>query len=314
MSRPLVRVAAGVLLAPDGRYLACQRPEGKIAAGKWEFPGGKIEAGESPEQALHRELREELGISVQVAQPLIRICHAYTDRDVQMWVYAVSAWQGRLHPHDGQNFGWFDLEGLGQLDLLGADGPILRALALPPCLPLSPETASLTELIRLGRAWAAQGWTLARLRLPTLGEADYGRLAEKLIAEAAVGWILDRSPDMSMELGAAGWHASAVRLRHLTERPVSSSTWFGASVHSKEAWLQARAVGADYALLSPVCPTLTHPDRQALGWKGFAEVVSAGNLPTYALGGLGSLQVGQAQLSWGQGVSGIRAFAEIPTE
>lgn len=309
MSRAQIKVAAGVLSDATGRYLAAQRPVGKIAAGKWEFPGGKIESGESPEQALHRELKEELGIEVCECRPLIRIRHAYTDRDVEMWVYLVTQWNGIIHPHDGQAFYWGGVSALRNLDLLGADGPILRALELPSLLPVTPPDSDGDQLHALARRWRAEGITLARLRLPSLNDAQYHQLAAPLIAESGVGWILDRCPKTTWALAAAGFHATAHSLQQFEQRPVPPTMFFGASCHDRASWSRARERGCDYAFLSPIQHTATHPQQTPLGWEKFAAIIAAGSLPTYALGGMVREDVTRAHSAWAQGISGIRLFA-----
>jgi 8-oxo-dGTP diphosphatase len=305
--RKRIRVAAGVLDRANGEYLAAQRPPGKIAAGKWEFPGGKLEQGESPLQALSRELREELDISVVAAQPLIRICHAYSDRDVEMWVYRVSRWRGALKAQDGQALCWGTLPQLWQLDWLGADGPVLQALALPSCLPITPEGISMPALLELRQSWLQRGWRLARLRLPALSAAQYHAWAQQLIAQGELGWILDRCPEQSMQLGAAGFHETSTSTH--AQRPVSTELLWGRSVHDRESWQSARVAGCDYVQLSPVQPTPTHPQQPALGWSAFSAITALGSLPTFALGGVGPAQLALSQAAWGQGVSGIRAFS-----
>ncbi len=309
MNRPQIRVAAGVLENDRGLFLAAQRPPGKIAAGKWEFPGGKIEAGETPEQALVRELGEELGIAVTTYQPLIRISHSYSDRDVHMWVYRVTRWEGKLQAHDGQAFCWGDVTQLRALDLLGADGPILQALELPSVLPLTPVSADLATVTDLAARWQSRGLTLARLRLPALDDLAYADVFAETQANSGLRWIADRSVQMALDLDAAGFHARADLAARLEQRPVPNSMLFGVSCHDQFSWERARALGADYALLSPVQATQSHPDSEAMGWSRFAEIVSAGSLPTYALGGMRPDDARLARGYWGQGVSGIQAFS-----
>src|ERR1019366_913509 len=102
----LVEVAAAVLQRPDGSFLQAQRPADKIWAGYWEFPGGKIEPGETPYHALVRELREELGITVTTAYPWVTRVFAYPHATVRLNFFRVTAWSGDLHPHEGQKFSW----------------------------------------------------------------------------------------------------------------------------------------------------------------------------------------------------------------
>ena len=100
-----LRVVAGIVWRED-RYLAVRRPEGKHMAGYWEFPGGKIEAGETPDQALARELREELGIRVAEFRPWRDVIHRYPDLHVHVFFYMVSAFHGEPHPRERQHMAW----------------------------------------------------------------------------------------------------------------------------------------------------------------------------------------------------------------
>lgn len=126
-----VIVAAAALIAPDNRVLVAQRPPGKSFAGQWEFPGGKLEPGETPEAALHRELHEELGIRVAPAdlEPLTTVCHPYPDFDLVMIVYACRFWTGTLHGREGQALLWADAATLAALPMPPADIPVVAALA-----------------------------------------------------------------------------------------------------------------------------------------------------------------------------------------
>jgi 8-oxo-dGTP diphosphatase len=105
---PLILVAAVLLIDSDNRVLLAQRPAGKAMAGLWEFPGGKLDAGETPEQALMRELREELGIETATTDfaPLTFASHAYADFHLLMPLYACRIWHGTPHPREGQNLVW----------------------------------------------------------------------------------------------------------------------------------------------------------------------------------------------------------------
>ena len=102
----IVEVAAAVLQRPDGSFLLAQRPADKIWAGYWEFPGGKIEPGETPYHALVRELREELGIEVETAYPWVTRIFTYPHATVRLNFFRVTQWSGELHPHEGQEFAW----------------------------------------------------------------------------------------------------------------------------------------------------------------------------------------------------------------
>ena len=104
--RKLVQVAVGVLLQPDGSFLLTSRPEGKVYAGYWEFPGGKLEQGESVEQALRRELREEIGVTIGPARAWRDTVVDYPHALVQLHFCKVTEWTSELHMHEGQQFSW----------------------------------------------------------------------------------------------------------------------------------------------------------------------------------------------------------------
>lgn len=127
-SQPLVRVAAGIIEDAQGRVLIARRPEAAHAGGYWEFPGGKIAAGETPAEGLVRELREELGIVVESASPVTRYRHTYPERVVELHVFRVARYAGEPAPLEGQPLRWVAIAELGSADLLPADRPIIEAL------------------------------------------------------------------------------------------------------------------------------------------------------------------------------------------
>jgi 8-oxo-dGTP diphosphatase len=126
----LVLVAACALVDPDARVLIAQRPPGKPMAGLWEFPGGKIEAGERPEQTLIRELREELGIVVNVAclAPLTFASHAYPDFHLLMPLYVCRRWEGTVRALEGQKVAWVRPNRLRDYPMPPADEPLISHL------------------------------------------------------------------------------------------------------------------------------------------------------------------------------------------
>ncbi len=107
--RPMVEVAVGVLVRPDGRFLLTSRPPGKVYAGYWEFPGGKLEAGETVEEALRRELVEEIGVTIGPVRPWKVEVVDYPHALVRLHFCQVQAWTGELHMREGQSFAWEDL-------------------------------------------------------------------------------------------------------------------------------------------------------------------------------------------------------------
>jgi 8-oxo-dGTP diphosphatase len=130
VSCKLVLVAACALIDADGRLLIAQRPPGRPMAGLWEFPGGKIEAGERPEQSLIRELKEELGIAVNEAclAPLTFASHAYPDFHLLMPLYVCRRWDGIVTAQEGQRLAWVRPERLRDYPMPPADTPLVSHL------------------------------------------------------------------------------------------------------------------------------------------------------------------------------------------
>jgi 8-oxo-dGTP diphosphatase len=129
-SRPpeLLQVVAAVLVDREGRVLIAQRPTGKWQAGRWEFPGGKVEPGEAEADAVRRELAEELGVRVDAAERLAEFRHDYPDRSVSIALWLVLRHEGVPQGLDHQALRWVDLQQLGDCDLLEADLPMVPVL------------------------------------------------------------------------------------------------------------------------------------------------------------------------------------------
>jgi 8-oxo-dGTP diphosphatase len=130
LSAKVLLVAACALIDADGRVLIAQRPEGKSMAGLWEFPGGKVDPGERPEDALIRELKEELGIVVKEAclAPLTFASHSYEDFHLLMPLYVCRRWEGTVTPHEGQTLAWVRPNRLKEYPMPPADIPLISHL------------------------------------------------------------------------------------------------------------------------------------------------------------------------------------------
>ena len=128
---PIRMVVAAALIDRDGRVLLAERPAGKHLAGTWEFPGGKVEAGETPEAALIRELHEELGIDTEASclAPATFASHTYEDFHLVLMLYVCRKWRGTPHGHDGQRLRWERINDLFSIDMPPADRPLIGTLA-----------------------------------------------------------------------------------------------------------------------------------------------------------------------------------------
>lgn len=299
-----MQVVAAVIFRPDGRFLVAQRPRGKVYEGYWEFPGGKVEAGESAPQALARELREELGIEVRTAYPWITRRHVYEHATVDLHFYRVMRFDGEPHGRENQAFAWQTIDALDVGPMLPANGPILAALALPHVYAITnaAETGIPTALAQMQRALDA-GLRLIQVREPGMPEGDLADFAASVVkaAHAAGARVLVNSDAaLAQAVGADGVHLKASELALLRARP--DFPLVGASCHDAAELARAVALGADLAVLGPVAPTLSHPGAPALGFEAFAAMVADCPVPVYALGGMTPAHLEQ---SWRSGAHGI---------
>jgi 8-oxo-dGTP diphosphatase len=309
-----VQVAIGILQQGD-TVLIAQRPQRSHMGGYWEFPGGKIESGETVQGALARELHEELGISVTQVSPLIRLKYDYPDRRVVLHVWRVEQFLSAPQGREGQVVRWVSIADLDDDAFLPANRPILNAIRLPDRYGFIDDDSHDAEvLFRQLQALAGQGIRLLRLRASGLDHMAYLALADRCAgycAENGLALLLNAVPGVNSRLsGAAGLHLTAAQLMSARERPLLTGLqkWVAASCHNRVELSHAERIGLDFAVLSPVLPTATHPGMPALGWERFHELVEGCSLPVFALGGMMPENLQFAKLQGAQGIAAIRGF------
>ncbi len=307
----VIEVVAGILADEQGRLLMTERRPSQDFAGCWEFPGGKRDAGENAGAALRRELHEELGIRAGVMRSLIRIPWAYSQRRIILEGLRVRAWQGTPHGCEGQRMAWLTPEEIDIASMPPADRPLLAAVRLPGICEITPDLRD-TEALRVDLQQRLQrGDALLQIRLPGLAiervRDELGRvLAEEASAQRRC--LLNADIEGARRLGC-GVQLKSRQLAELERRPLPAGQWVGASCHNELELERAVTLGCDFALLSPVAPSASHPDTLTLGWAGFARLVAQARLPVYALGGMVPADGKQVRACGGQGVAGIRAFS-----
>lgn len=305
----MIHVAVAVIQDDQGRILLSQRKAGTHQGGLWEFPGGKLEPGETLSEALKREILEELGIGVLTHQPLIRVTHRYSDHTVLLDVHRVTRFEGDPRGMEGQPLAWVTLEQIGEYPLPAADRPIVTALSLPASYLITGDGAEQPSpfLARLSVA-LEQGQRLIQLRAPGLTEQAFRQLSASALTLCNAfnaRLLLNSTPGMVVDTGAAGVHLNSRRLMAQQERPLSKVQLVAASCHSLEELQHAELIGVDFAVLSPVLKTASHPEATAMGWAVFSRLVDEVSIPVYALGGMKREMIGQAQAAGGQGIAAI---------
>lgn len=303
-----IHVAAAVIANANGEVLISLRHAQAHQGGRWEFPGGKVEPGETALSALRREIHEELDLEVVAARPLIRVPHRYPDKQVLLDVWRVTAYRGEAHGREGQPLRWVAPERLRDLDFPAANAPIVTAARLPDRYIITPEPGAdfLDQLDRVLTRGA-----LLQLRAKSLAATDYLELARAVCARAqACGAqvLLNADPALVHAAGAQGVHLNAQRLRSLTARPLPADLWVAASCHDAAELTQAARIGVDFVVLGPVQSTASHPGAPPLGWTGLHALTEATGLPVYALGGMTEADLDRAWQAGAQGIAAIRGL------
>lgn len=290
----MIEVAAAVIQRPDGAFLLAQRPQGKVYAGYWEFPGGKVEPAEAARAALARELHEELGIDVETAYPWITRVFTYPHGTVRLNFFRVTRWRGEPHPREDQAIAWQEPGGTTASPMLPANAPVLASLGLPVEYAIT-DAANLGTAVMLDKLQRRleQGLKLVQVREPD--SPDRELFTRQVIGRARrYGCkVMVKAPFP----GADGIHFTAAQLMRLTKRP--EGLLAAASCHTREELGRAMQLALDFAVVGPV---LEKSGSAPLGWRGFARIVQGASIPVYAIGGLTRASLEDA---WGAGAHGV---------
>ncbi len=301
----------GVIKDCAGNILISLRPDTVHQGGLWEFPGGKVEIGESVQQALSRELKEELNLTVQAMQPLIKINHQYDDLAVVLDVWTVTQFSGNPFGCEGQKINWVKSNQLLDFSFPKANYPIINAARLPneyAILNTKEERLLMGDLLKI----LESGVKLVQVRLKSLSAAavnDFFQLANPLCKEKGVQLLVNSAVKNAHSVDANGLHLTSMDLMGVKQRPADYQ-WVAASCHNRLELQHAERIGIDFVVLAPVLATKTHPNAKYLGWNKFEQLVALTNLPVYALGGMTRKHQYPASIAGAQGISGITAFFE----
>jgi 8-oxo-dGTP diphosphatase len=312
----IVHVAVAVIVNDDNEVCISLRHQDSHQGGLWEFPGGKIEPGESIEQALIREIKEELGLVIEASRPLITIDHHYHDKKVCLHVNKVTAYCGQATGVEGQEVRWLPVAQLSQYEFPAANLPIIKAVQLPDKYLITGKFIDEDDFLKKLVRAVDDNIQLVQLRLKKgdIDSENVPALVQKtssLCAQAGVKLLFNMPQDYLQTLELAtirfdGYHADSRMLKTLQQRP--DGKLFSASCHNEDELLKAMQLAADFAVLSPVQKTASHPEMEAMGWEMFASLLETCSMPVYALGGVSEKDMHAAWSHGAQGVAAISAF------
>jgi 8-oxo-dGTP diphosphatase len=315
-----LHVVAAVIRNSRNEILMAQRPIGKAHAGLWEFPGGKIEPGESPMQALQREIREELDLKIHDAESIGTYLHRDAELTLHLHVFQARSWSGEPLGLEGQAKRWVAAARVHRLMMPSADRPVARDLGLPREYVITPEPpdplagsaqrrAWLQSLERTVQGTAACKLVLFRAKHQPLQKLNViAALARDITAHHGAEILLQDNVELALSWRFGGVSLTSQALNRSSKRNLPVEMWLAASCHNAAELAHAAKIGCDFVTLAPVQSTQSHPHQEALGWEQFAGLCQQVKMPVFALGGLCTSNLPHAQSAGAWGVAGISGF------
>lgn len=320
----ILHVAVAVIINEENKVCISLRHQDAHQGGLWEFPGGKIEPTESPEQALVREIKEELNLDIEHSRRLIEVTHDYMDKSVCLHVYKVSSYQGFAKGIEGQRVKWVSVSDLLNYKFPAANLAIIKTLQLPDRYLITGNFTSYDDFLFKLKRSLNKKVKLVQLRLKSIEGLEKDELqplledAIKLCRLSGAKLMLNLSANLTnlidlTQLDFDGFHFDSRTLKLLLSNEIElpiKVNMLAASCHNKEELQMAKDLDLDFVVLSPVRVTASHPDMEAMGWHVFSELIKPLSIPVYALGGVTSDDISTAWQFGAQGVAGISAFWE----
>jgi len=306
-----VHVAVAVVINSSNEVLISLRADNAHQGGLWEFPGGKVEAGESVFAALKRELAEETGINVIEAFPFKCIKHNYSDKSVVLDVWTVTRFTGEPRGVEGQKINWEHIDNLLIKDFPAANRSIIQSLQLPDRYMITGSYSDLIDFKTKLQTSLESGISLVQLRSKESSQAEFIKLAgeaQKICALHNARLLLNTDMKTFSQSCSDGLHLSSHRLYEFNSRPIADTYLLSASCHTLSDIKQAENIGVDVLLVSPVNETTSHPGVEGIGWSKFSQLVENSDIPVYALGGMVINDIEEAKLSGAQGIAAISSL------
>jgi 8-oxo-dGTP diphosphatase len=315
----LIDVVAAVLTRTNGDVLMAQRPRGTTLEGLWEFPGGKVEAGESHHDALQRELSEELGLRISNNPTAVDFLHqtriVEAERILQLHFYrcnAVDLSTLGMVGHDGQALRFVPPARLHRLPMPAADIEFAFQLGLPRQYAISSDPNQNPDWLDHLQQSLQRGSRLLMLRSKSQSLQQLRVLATKARDRAAqfgAELLVQDDADLAMQWRMGGVSLTSQQLMRCKSRPVPTTMYFAASCHNASELAQAQQLGCDFVTLAPIQNTATHPDATPLGMTKLAEYCREfPNLRIFALGGMHPALEAQTRAAGAWGSAGITGY------
>jgi 8-oxo-dGTP diphosphatase len=316
-----IHVAVGVIYNPDkDKVLITKRTDKQHLAGFWEFPGGKVETNEDVRTALSRELYEELGIDVISAEQFTTISHDYPEKKVLLDVWKIHEWSGDPVSRENQEIIWSKIDCLYNYEFPAANKHIIQTISLSPVYVISKESYDdYTHLLSVASECFTAGLKLFQLRLKSKNIQNYQQIVENLsvLAKQNNAKLIMNGTAIDIDkYDIDGVHLNANELIKYTSRPISEEYIFGASCHNEKELVHASKLNVNYAFISPVSTTKSHPEQKALGWDNFNDLKRKVNFPVYALGGMtpADLKVAKSHGAYGVAMIGAIWNSDSPAQ
>jgi 8-oxo-dGTP diphosphatase len=310
MSVPL-HVAVAIITNHRNEVLISLRSKTAHQGGLWEFPGGKLEAGESALDALKREIHEELNIVIHKASVFKTIHHHYSDKNVLLEFWCIESFSGKPLGAEGQKIKWQSVHNLNEEEFPMANRAIIRSLKLPQRYMITGSFVDHLDFELKLKSSLEKGISLVQLRCKQISTQEYKKLvgiSVSLCKKYNAILLLNTTVEIFSEVQAHGLHLSSQMLSSMQSRPVNDNVLLSVSCHTEGEIEKAKLFNADIILLSPVKATQSHPGVEGIGWEKFKLLSSNINSPVYALGGMGEADMVDARSSGAQGVAAISSF------